>query len=127
LRFTGVAIHPEDPLSMLACGSGIAVPAVYSTDDGGASWVEALAGLPADTQAWAVLFDRQPPHRAYLATDHGVFAASGHPPVWQRLGRGLPADRVVHLALQQSTHTLFAASAHRGAFKLDLAALGEEQ
>ena len=75
-------------------------PHILRTRDGGATWQEVVAGLPADGPVNVVREDPARPGLLYAGTEQSVFVSFDAGDHWQSLQRNLPAtsirDLVVH-------------------------------
>jgi hypothetical protein len=106
-----------------------AVPTIYRSTNGGASWVNLTANLP-----WApansVAVDPQSANTVYVATDVGVYFTTGvgsctnpSPNCWSLFGAGLPKAPVVQLSaapLTASAPVLTAGTYGRGIWQTPL-------
>jgi hypothetical protein len=104
LAVRSVAIHPEDPLTMLrACGRG-ADGRLWKTTDGGKTWTR--LGLDADFDGVGpsalcgevVAFDLRTPQTVYVGCESkGFFKSTDGGKTWRRLG--LAGERITAVAV----------------------------
>jgi len=91
--------------------------ALVKSTDGGATWNEVGAGLPADYWVVALAIDPSAPRRLYAGTDGvGVFKSTDAGVTW--VGTGLTDGQVTGLAIDPVTpSTLYAGTDGSGVFK----------
>ena len=113
----GLAIDPDDHGVVYASFGGYQPGNVWKTDDGGASWADISAGLPA-APARVVTLHPQRSSWVYLGTDVGVFASEDGGTTWSPTNEG-PADVAVRDLFWLGCR-LVAATHGRGMFEIDL-------
>jgi len=96
--------------------SGVALPYVLKTIDGGATWTSIVGNLPQApvndiVVAGSVL---------YVGTDVGVFSSANGGRKWRAAGLALPNVPVTDLEYRAASNSLYAATFGRGMFMLTL-------
>jgi photosystem II stability/assembly factor-like uncharacterized protein len=96
--------------------SGVALPYVLKTADGGATWASIVGNLPQApvndiVVAGSVL---------YVGTDVGVFSSANGGRKWRAAGSALPNVPVIDLEYRAASNSLYAATFGRGMFMLTL-------
>lgn len=86
-------------------GGAAGPPRIYRTDDFGAHWKAANAGLP-DSAAHAVREDAENRNLVFAALDSGVYVSFNGGDDWQPLELNLPAASCRDLAIEQNTLVL---------------------
>jgi photosystem II stability/assembly factor-like uncharacterized protein len=92
-------------------------PALFMTNDFGATWKEITAGLPKDVPTRAVREDPKQATLLYAATQHGVFVSFDRGGAWRPLQQNLPPVAVNDLTIHGDD--LIAATWGRGIWALD--------
>jgi len=69
-------------------------PYIYASADGGATWTQRTAGIPADQSVNVVREDPVRPGLLYAGTERGVYVSLDDGGRWQPLRSGLPATSV---------------------------------
>jgi photosystem II stability/assembly factor-like uncharacterized protein len=120
-ELTRIAIHPTNPQKVwITYGGYIASNKVYSSVNGGATWINRTGTLPnipvncIIAQSGAVNDD------LYIGTDLGVFHIDNTLSDWQLYSVGLPNVIVNDLEITYSTGKLRAATFGRGVWESDL-------
>lgn len=114
---TDLAVHPYDPDRAYAVVGGFLTGHVFSTTDGGRTWVDRSGNLP-DLPVNAVLYDPADPAGVYVGTDLGVFHSAAGGGFWTPLDDAFPMVAVFDLAAQPGTGRLVAATHGRGMFEI---------
>jgi len=93
-----------------------AIPHVFATEDGGATWEDISSNLP---QAPVQDVIRHPVKKnvLYVATDVGVFMSPSKGNRWFRVGGNLPLAPIMDIHFQEESSTLFAATFGRSVYK----------
>lgn len=114
-----IAVSPADPgqvwVTLSGYRAGSPAPHVLSSRNYGASWSDRSGNLPQAPVNDVVL---GPGRTVYIATDQGVFSATGGS--WRRLTRGLPMVPVDDIEYDRTSHRLVAATFGRGLYRLSL-------
>jgi hypothetical protein len=92
---------------------------VFRSDDGGATWHDCSAGLPA-IPVNAIEVDPTDPTRVFVAADVGVYTSRDAGATWARFGTGLPNALVEDLLFHPGARLLRAGTRNRGVFELDV-------
>ena len=120
--FNQILIDPANPLSALMAranyNNGGNVGQVFSTVDGGATWVNVSGNLPA-IPTWSVARDtRAGSARIYAGTDAGVYDSTDGGTTWSKFKAGMPDAQVVSLNLDPNLNILMAGTHGRGVFEI---------
>lgn len=92
---------------------------VYSSTNGGVTWVDLSAGLP-NVPVNAVVHDHGSANGIYVGTDIGVWYRDDNTNGWVEFNQGLPSVVVHDLEINQSTNILKAGTFGRGYWESDL-------
>jgi photosystem II stability/assembly factor-like uncharacterized protein len=118
---TRVTVDPDDANRAWLTFSGwrnesSAIPHVFTTEDGGATWRNISSNLP---QAPVQDVIRHPVKKnvLYVATDMGVFTSPSNGDRWFKVGGNLPLAPIMDIHFQEQTSTLFAATFGRSIYK----------
>lgn len=115
---SSIAVHPGNAsllwLSMSSSNAG----RVYRSGDGGSTWTDVTANLPA-LPANAVEVDPWNQSRAWVSLDVGVWQTLDGGATWAEYGLGLPNALVEDLLLQPDARLLRAATRNRGVWEID--------
>jgi len=124
--FLSLAFDPANPKVLYFGTTG----GTYLSRDGGLSLVRLGKGLPAGSWVKSILVDPANAAVLYAGVVHpllggdlqgvGAFRSTDRGAHWQRLGDGLPPEFDGHLALDARNRLLYAATAARGLYRLDL-------
>jgi hypothetical protein len=90
---------------------------VFRSDDGGTTWHDCSAGLPA-IPINAVEVDPTDATRLWVAADVGVYTSRDAGATWARFGTGLPNALVEDLLFHASSRLLRAGTRNRGVFQI---------
>jgi uncharacterized protein (TIGR03437 family) len=90
---------------------------VFSTHDGGITWVDISGNLP-NIPVNDMQLDPDAAGTVYVATDIGVFVTANSGANWQVLGAGLPRVVVMGLRLHRASRTLRVATHGRGVWDI---------
>lgn len=104
-----LAVDPRHPATVFAGARGVGI---FRSDDSGASWVRASAGLTPNVVG-ELAADLQAATTLWAATDLGLFKTSNNGTTWTEVSTGLtgPAKSLVALALDPTAAgTLYVAS-----------------
>jgi len=96
--------------------SGVMLPYVLKTTDGGATWTSIVGNLPQAPVNDIVVVGST----LYVATDVGVFRSTNGGATWLTAGRSLPNVPVTDLEYRAASNSLYAATFGRGIFMLSL-------
>ena len=96
--------------------SGVALPYVLKTTDGGSTWSSIVGNLPQAPVNDIVVVGST----LYVASDVGVFASSDGGRKWRAAGTSLPNVPVTDLEYRAASNSLYAATFGRGMFMLAL-------
>ncbi|MGH9471108.1 MAG: hypothetical protein ACRD2H_02265 [Terriglobales bacterium] len=110
----------------LIAGFGCATGGLYLSTDGGVTWVNIGAGIPA-LPVVSALMDPVDPNVVYVALARGVYASPDRGVTWYRVGTGLPNTPLADLRIASldGARQLLAATAGRGAWTVPLAAAAD--
>ena len=96
--------------------SGVPLPYVLKTTDGGATWVSIVGNLPQAPVNDIVVVGST----LYVGTDVGVFRSTDGGATWLTAGKNLPNVPVTDLEYRAASNSLYAATFGRGIFMLSL-------
>jgi photosystem II stability/assembly factor-like uncharacterized protein len=96
--------------------SGVPLPYVLTTTDGGTTWASIVGNLPQAPVNDIVVVGST----LYVATDVGVFRSANGGATWRTAGAQLPNVPVTDLEYQAASNSLYAATFGRGIFVLTL-------
>jgi photosystem II stability/assembly factor-like uncharacterized protein len=118
---TRATVDPENPDRAWLTFSGwrnesSAIPHVFTTEDGGATWRDISSNLP---QAPVQDVIRHPVKKnvLYVATDMGVFTSPSNGDKWFRVGDNLPLVPIMDIHFQEESSTLTAATFGRSIYQ----------
>ena len=118
---TRATVDPENPDRAWLTFSGwrnesSAIPHVFTTEDGGATWRDISSNLP---QAPVQDVIRHPVKKnvLYVATDMGVFTSPSNGGKWFRVGDNLPLVPIMDIHFQEESSTLTAATFGRSIYQ----------
>ncbi|HEY1583465.1 MAG TPA: hypothetical protein VGF73_10245, partial [Chthoniobacterales bacterium] len=118
---TRVTVDPANALVAYATfsgfRSGVALPYVLKTTNGGTSWSSIVGNLPQAPVNDIVVVGSA----LYVASDVGVFTSTNNGRKWRAAGANLPNVPVTDLEYRAASNTLYAATFGRGMFMLPLA------
>lgn len=118
-----IAVDPTNADRVYVAGSLYSTLAqvVYKTVDGGLSWANISGSLPPRLPAYSVVtYKAGSTNVLVIGTEIGVFYSTTEGQSWVSFNAGLPATRVVQLALDNDQTTLAAFTAGRGAFTTNI-------
>ncbi len=113
-----IAINPEDSLHLIA---GLPGRGLYTSHDGGQSWMPVSAGLEPNGNHRDILFD--PAHPGVVYTSDivsGVYRSDDSGQTWQKMNDGLSNRAATSLSLSADGNHLYAGTSGGGVFRLDL-------
>jgi photosystem II stability/assembly factor-like uncharacterized protein len=117
---TRVTVDPVNSLVAYATfsgfRSGVALPYVLKTTDGGANWVSIAGNLPQAPVNDIVVVGAT----LYVGKDVGVYSSNTGGGTWGTAGLGLPNVPVTDLEYRAASNSLYAATFGRGMFMLAL-------
>ncbi|MEO1261541.1 MAG: T9SS type A sorting domain-containing protein [Bacteroidota bacterium] len=120
---TGVAVHPEDPLTAYVSLSGYRnidyQPHLQRTTNGGDSWEDVSAGLP-EIPINDIIVHPYYPKLLFIANDLGVWYSDDAGEFWEILGDNMPFTVVNDLDLHEEEKFLLAATFGRSMLKFDI-------
>ncbi|HXO43637.1 MAG TPA: hypothetical protein VN999_19475, partial [Thermoanaerobaculia bacterium] len=115
--FDALVVDPRQASILYGFDRDASMGLVWRSDDAGASWSEASAGLPAGSTGLALAVDSQRPPRLYALTDQGLFRSSDRARGWHFAGNALPAGAASLIADGRTTpSTLYAGIPGAGVF-----------
>jgi photosystem II stability/assembly factor-like uncharacterized protein len=125
---TAVVVDPKDANHVWATFSGFrnaeAAANVFETRDGGNTWTNISRNLP-NAPVNAALYDNAT-SVLYIGSDLGVFMLKPGKQNWERFGFGLPPVTVLDLRMHEATHSIYAATFGRGAYRINTAVPGAD-
>ena len=110
-------VDPTNPSRLWATFSTLAGGHVYRSDDGGQSFSDVSAGLPA-IPLNAIEVDPAHPDTVWVAADVGVWRSTDAGQSWQPYSRMLPNALVKDLLFHEQTRLLRAATQSRGVWEI---------
>jgi photosystem II stability/assembly factor-like uncharacterized protein len=117
---TRVTVDPTNALTAYATfsgfRSGVALPYILKTTDGGTTWASIVSNLPQAPVNDLVVVGSN----LYVATDVGVFVSSNGGGKWRSAGRNLPNVPVTDIEYRATSNSLYAATFGRGMYMLQL-------
>jgi photosystem II stability/assembly factor-like uncharacterized protein len=117
---TRVTGDPMDSLTAYATfsgfRSGVPLPYVLKTTDGGTTWASIVGNLPQAPVNEIVVVGSA----LYVGTDVGVFRSANGGATWRTAGNGLPNVPVTDLEYRAASNALYAATFGRGIYTLPL-------
>ncbi len=123
---TGVAIHPQEPLTAYVTLSGYRSvdyqPHILTTVDGGDNWEDISSNLP-EIPINDIIVHPDFPNLLFIANDMGVWYSTSSGAVWEILGTNMPFTVVNDLDLHAEEAFLIAATFGRSMLKLDISQL----
>jgi hypothetical protein len=114
---TGLAVDPNNANTVYACFSGFGANNLYRTTDGGTTWTNLSAGLPAAPLHSVVVAPFNSSY-LYVGSDLGVFGSADQGVTWSPANEGPANVQVLNLAWARNY--LLAATHGRGAFRIAL-------
>jgi photosystem II stability/assembly factor-like uncharacterized protein len=114
-----IAVDPSNPQRVWLTLSQIGGPAVYRSDNGGASWVNCAAGLPAIPMN-SVIVDPANYKRVWVAADVGVYQTVDLGSSWTSFSNGLPNAMAVDLLFHRQDRMLICGTRNRGAWVMSV-------
>lgn len=115
---TYVAVSPSDAATAFVTVSGFGSGHVFKTTNSGGVWSDITGNLPNIPVNTILLDPGAPTAIIYVGTDLGVFRTTNGGVTWAPFNRGLPKVAVLHLAFNQKTGVLVAATHGRSAWKI---------
>jgi photosystem II stability/assembly factor-like uncharacterized protein len=118
-----LVVDPADGRTVYAAlhDASAATNAVQRTLDGGRTWTDASAGLPAGVAVKALALDPTDPRTLYAGTDGaGVFVSPNGGASWSPLNVGLTDLRITSLAIAPDGATVYAGTSAGGVFGLQV-------
>lgn len=96
-------------------------PYLFKTSDGGKTWTNISANLPAERgSTYTVGEDHVSPNLLFVGTMSGVYASNTAQPHWVKLSGGIPSSvTVMDLDIQREENDLVVSTFGRGVFILD--------
>ena len=114
---TGLAIDPNNAKTIYACFAGFGPNNLYRTTDGGNTWTNLSAGLPAAPLHSVVIAPFNSSY-VYIGSDLGVFGSADQGATWSPANEGPANVQVLNLAWARNY--LLAATHGRGAYRIAL-------
>ena len=96
--------------------SGLPLPYVLKTTDGGVTWASIIGNLPQAPVNDLVIVGST----LYVGTDTGVYRSTNSGMTWRVAAKGLPNVPVTDLEYRAASNSLYAATFGRGMFSLQL-------
>jgi photosystem II stability/assembly factor-like uncharacterized protein len=93
---------------------------VYTTVDGGRSWINFSTGLP-NVPVNCLAYDKNSSGGIYAGTDIGVYYRDASMPMWMPYTNGMPSVIVTDLEINYPSHSIRAATYGRGMWQSPLA------
>ncbi len=121
-----IEVHPTNPNEVYIAYSGYANGKVYTSTNGGTSWIDITGSLP-NIPTHKILYKTGTTDgELFLATDLGVYYRTNTAGDWVKLGTGLPNVIVQEIEIHYGTEKLRAATFGRGLWEIPItaAALG---
>jgi len=112
-----ILVSPHDPATVLVVYGGFTAGNVWSTDDGGTTWTNVAAGLPA-APVRAVAIHPKRPDWFYIGTEVGVFTTEDRGQTWSATNEGPASVSVDDLFWMDQR--LVCVTHGRGLFAIDL-------
>jgi photosystem II stability/assembly factor-like uncharacterized protein len=110
-------VDPNDPNRAWVTYSSPGGGRVFRSDDGGGTWQDCSAGLPA-LPINAIEVDSTNASRAWLAADLGIYESLDAGATWSTFGTGLPNVLVEDLLFRADGALLRCATRNRGAWQI---------
>jgi photosystem II stability/assembly factor-like uncharacterized protein len=116
-----IAVDPSNPLRIWITSTQVtgAGGRVYRSDDGGGSWVDCTAGLPA-IPINAVVVDPGNFKQVWVAADMGVYQSQDLGATWAAFANGLPNAMAADLLFHRQDRKLICGTRNRGAWVIDV-------
>jgi photosystem II stability/assembly factor-like uncharacterized protein len=116
-----IAVDPSNPQRFWLTSSQItgAGGRVYRSDNGGASWINCMTGLP-NIPINTVIVDPANYKRVWLAADVGVYQSLDAGASWAAFSNGLPNAMAVDLLIHKQDRRLICGTRSRGAWVLQV-------
>lgn len=114
---TGLAVDPNNANTVYACFSGFGANNFYRTTDGGTTWSNFSASLPAAPLHSVVVAPFNSSY-VYVGSDLGVFGSADQGVTWSPANEGPANVQVLNLAWARNF--LLAATHGRGAYRIAL-------
>jgi hypothetical protein len=92
---------------------------VFRSDDGGSSWSDVSAGLPA-LPVNAIEVHAGNANRVWVALDKGVYESLDTGATWSNLSAGLPNCMIADLRYHPGSHLLWAGTRNRGVWQREI-------
>jgi hypothetical protein len=112
-----VLVDPSNPVRIWATSRTVGGSRVFRSDDGGATWLDRTAGLPA-LPINAVAVDSANANRVWVAADLGVYESLDAGASWHRYSNGLPTAYVGDVAFNPRARRLRAGTRNRGVWEI---------
>jgi photosystem II stability/assembly factor-like uncharacterized protein len=109
-------VDPLDARRMWATSSRVGAGRVFRSDDGGTTWTDRSAGLPA-LPVNAVEVHPEDPDRVWVAADKGVYESRDGGATWSGMSLGLPNCLVADLLYHRHARVLRAGTRSRGVWE----------
>jgi hypothetical protein len=116
-----IAVDPSNPQRLWLTSTQVtgAGGRVYRSDNGGISWVNCTAGLPA-IPINSVSVDPANFKRIWVAADVGVYQSLDLGATWASMAAGLPNAMAVDLLFHRQDRRLICGTRNRGAWVIDI-------
>jgi photosystem II stability/assembly factor-like uncharacterized protein len=108
-----IAVDPSNPQRYWVTVSQVGGGLVFRSDNGGSSWTNRTANLPAIAMN-AVVVDPANFQRIWVAADVGVYQTSDHGATWTPFSNGLPNAMAVDLVFHRQDRALLCGTRNRG-------------
>jgi hypothetical protein len=114
-----VAIDPSNPSRVWVTLSQLGGGRVYRSDNGGTSWTDCTAGLPA-IPINSVVVDPANYKRVWVAADVGVYQSVNLGGSWTSFSTGLPNALAADLLFHKQDRMLFCGTRNRGVWVINV-------
>ena len=118
---SAIAIDPGHPSTIFVGMSVIPEAAVFRSENGGASWSPAQAGLPARIDIAGLVMDPHDPLTLYASTQSGIFRTRDAGASWLAFGQQLDGAQIWRLSFD-TTGRFLRAGTRLGTFELEVGA-----
>lgn len=110
---------PADNNRMWATSSEVGGGRVFRSTDGGSTWTDRTAGLPA-LPVNAIEVPPNDPNRVWVAADKGVYQSRDAGATWSGMSSGLPNCIIADLLYHEHSRVLRAGTRNRGVWECDI-------
>jgi photosystem II stability/assembly factor-like uncharacterized protein len=121
---TGVAIDPKNPMRLWVSLQGGNTNAVYSSQNGGATWVNYSGTALPNSSTRSIVYETGSQDALYVGTVAGVYYRDAMMNNWQSYNKNLPNVIVNSLEIDYNSKKLRAGTYGRGLWQANLASGG---